>query len=500
MQTVNGDTCGRAEPARRSYLSYFAYFLACFAVFVGSPFALGEENPRTSATVDVDFNAGSGQLNHIANGFLHGLSPTKPNAGILSQISITSLRAAPFYISGGQVCYNGNPSYFKPADPRAVCSAARLGGTWERVKSLSPAPFLIANIAFYPDKVPGRKVYWPEDDNFVIWGGIVDQVVKTSQAWGYSGAYSTWNEPDRNFRGHGGWSAYKRSYFTAFKRIRAACANCSVVGPEISSYDFALLKDFLTFARRNRVLPQGLDWHELTDDPSSIKSHVDEIRAWMAQQGFQKIPIYITEYGTRPSYTHPGNAASFIAYLENSGADLAIRANWISPTRNLSGNLPGAVSLDGTRLTGVGQVYRNYSEMSGTKVAASTSAAANAKAMPALASRDDSKGAAWVMLGRGDGGSSTTDVIFALANIPVAIIRNGSVHAQVAVVPDPPGPAHLAAKFGSANPRIAMDADIPVTEGRAVLKVPVPAWGSAFIRLTRVPAVLGSASPRPMPF
>ncbi|OYU36281.1 MAG: hypothetical protein CFE35_02905 [Novosphingobium sp. PASSN1] len=486
-----------APSASRGYLRYFGYLITCTAGFVVAPPACCEEAPHTTAAVDVDFGRISGPLDHMAGGFLHPISPTKPTDQILAQMKIKAIRAAPFYISNGQVCFTGNPSYFQPRNKAVTCSTARQSGSWDRFTALKPAPVMISNIAFFPNKVPGRKTYWPGDDGNVTWGNIVDQVVRTSQAWGYHGAYSAWNEPDYHFPAHGGWANYKRAYATAFKRIRAICKDCQVVGPEISTYKFDLLKDYLLFARRNRVFPDVLDWHELTNTPSEIKAHVAEIKAWMARQGMPHIPVYITEYGTRPSFGHPGDAASFISYLESSGADLAIRANWIPPGQNMSGNLPGAVSSDGTRLTAVGQVYRNYSEMSGSKVAATTSAPKDAHLMTALASRDDSRKMAWVLIGRRESPDAMTDFAVSLTGIPDTLVGNGFVHAEVVVVADPAASISPPGRFGPADPELRTNTEITVKGGHASLKVSVGPWESAFLRLTR-PSSMGVSGSQPL--
>lgn len=497
---VDCDTVDSASPGPRKILGYLCSLFTCLAVFVVSPQACCRDLPRSSGLIEVDFNQPAGPLDHMASGFLHAISPSRPSDAVLSEIKVKAIRAAPFYISNGEPCFTGNPSYFQPLDPAVTCSATRQPGAWDRITALNPRPVLIANIAFASDKVAGRDSYWPADDGYRIWDGIVDQVVRTSLSWGYRGAFSTWNEPDINFKKHGGWLAYKRAYATAVRRIRSICPSCRIVGPEISTYDFSLLTDFLYYARRNNVFPDVLDWHELTDTPSAIRSHVSEIKSWMAAQGMPAIPVYVTEYGTRSAFGRPGDTATFIANLENSGADLAIRANWIQKHLNLSGNLPGAVAIDGTRLTMIGQVYRHYDEMSGTKIAAKASAAGNSAQVAALASRDDQRGAAWVMVGRRGKPHAMTDFAVTLNHVPDALVSGGLVDVELVVITDPQSPILGVGRFVAAPAPSVVKTRVQVSGGRASIKVSVGPWGAAFLRLTRPAAIAGRGTPKSSPF
>ena len=76
--------------------------------------------------------------------------------------------------------------------------------------------------------------------------------------------------------------------------IRAADSHANVVGPSINQFDLQWLAEFVTYAAKNKVMPDMLDWHELQHaNGSETPSHHAAMREWLRANhpAFASIPI-----------------------------------------------------------------------------------------------------------------------------------------------------------------------------------------------------------------
>lgn len=413
------------------------------------------------SAITVNFSQSNGSISHLADGFLHGLSPTKPDDTIIDQVGVRALRAAPLYLDYDRFVYirNSNPAFLG-------------AGTWTRVMRQSPV--IVGNLAYNTARVVGKPgAYFPgDDDDWATWTNIISQLVTQAEAEGFRGAYSVWNEPNAEFTAHGGFTRFQTAYLHAYRTIKARSPIAKVVGPEISSYNLSLLTSFLTFAKVNNALPQVLTWHELIGDPSLIKGHVDEIKSWMAANGVSVPEIYITEHGSYDDFTRPGSAGAFLAYLENAGVNYAFKANWPRPFFAVSGNIPSLVTPDGTKLTAVGQVYRGYNQMSGIEALATTQ---NPR-IPALGSVDTSRNSAWVLLSHADPATGMKTLNVTLQALPSGLVLDGRTRVKVQLIPD--------TGIAAATPETIFDAEVVVAVNEASLAVDLNQYEAAFLTVT----------------
>lgn len=418
-----------------------------------------------SVNIDLAASVSPGPLTHVADGFLHGLSGSKPSDDIVDQVGVRSLRAAPIYLDGDTVVYsrNNNNAFFSD-------------GTWDRVAAREPV--LVGNLAYNPRNVPGKTSYWPGDGgDWETWRSIVRRLVTESQSRGFNGAYSIWNEPNAEFTDHGGYTRYLEAYRVAYEEIRSASPSSEIVGPETDRGTLAVLTPFLDFAKQNGVLPDILAWHELGGVSQDVITRVSGVKDYMTQNGITVPKIYITEYGGCANFTSPSDTGSFIASLEAAGVDAAMRANWSAACGSqpvVSGNLPGAVTTDGLSLTGVGQVYKAYNQMSGARARVTSSYTSVA----ALASVDTSRKTAWALVSRPGDPSSALTTSVTVTGVPSGWVVGGKVHVRVE------GISRAGTQGMGASTPVVAEQDVTATGASISFSVDIPAYGVASIVIT----------------
>ncbi|WP_411342655.1 CBM35 domain-containing protein [Paenibacillus sp. WLX1005] len=337
------------------------------------------------ATFTVDVSESYRPVTHVASGSLYGLAeegrpaddligPTKPK--MFTQM-------AP---DGGQLP-NGETTPI--GDALKVADIAKRNG----------ADVMIRMPDIYPD-FPYRWVSW--DD----WYAKVDHIV---QARLQSGAdniygYELWNEPDWTWNANAAGSfneAWKKTYL----RVKQLDSSAKTVGPSISKYDEAWIRNYLTYARDNNVLPDIISWHELGDPegnhrdtpaPGYISDHVASYRALEKELGISPRPISINEYGVIAEQAVPGSMVRYIAEFERTGVDTANIAFWFRP-----GRLSNLVTDTGQK-NGAWWLYKWYGDMSGQMVM-TTPADPRAVDLDGIASVNDSKQQVNVVFGGGTG-------------------------------------------------------------------------------------------------
>ena len=181
-------------------------------------------------------------------------------------------------------------------------------------------------------------------------------------------------------------------YRVAHDAIRAVLPNARILGPSLSQYRFSEpvqpidLRSFLDFAKANG-LQFDIAWHEignsqpatLAGDPRSIVSHVDTVRAAIADRGLTDVRIHINEYGAAWNFDQPGVRVGYMAALETAGVDVAGVACWpiVSGATSFDtcfsepGLLDGLLSPLGLE-TDTYAVHKAYAALSGRRVQTAT--------------------------------------------------------------------------------------------------------------------------------
>lgn len=362
-----------------------------------------------SGNVSVDFASDQGTASGVASGFLHALTPKSPAQSVLDGIAIHYVR--------GTDHHQNLPSLFDPA-------------TYARVKTTGAQ--LIVGLYY------GHGSYWPGDngDDYSKWETEVQGVLDESKAHDF-GVYSwiSWNEPDLQWTGKS--AQYKEAHRRAYERVKAWSSAARVEAPEISSFNFGFMTDFLGYCKEHDVVPDVISWHELATTPTDIEAHTLQLKNWLAQNGIAPRPFAVTEYqgsgygaSATSGYYDPGLAVAYLARLErstNNGLELACRSNWswTGEDTNFEADL-GGLSDRATRAspTSVWWVYAAYSQMSGRKVQTT-----QPSGLEAFATTDAAKAEARALVGNWSD-STGYDLTLELDHLPSYVMSGASVRVQ----------------------------------------------------------------------
>ncbi|MGW0827559.1 hypothetical protein [Streptomyces sp. NPDC002845] len=420
-----------------------------------------------SITVTVDYGADVGPSHQVASGYLHGIDANSPAQYLVDGVKVRAIRGADHH--------QNLPSLFdRPTYKRVKDTGARLQ----------------VGVYYYSgDPTNPDYSYRPGDGGDQDrWRRIVNGVYDEAQAGGYK-VYSwiTWNEPDLQWNSTSRpFTSYLDAHNVAYDTLKARDSALKVQAPELSSYSFARLTQFLTYCKQNGCLPQVLSWHELTAGAPDIPGHTAQIKQWMIDNGITPMPIAITEYqGTGYGKADAWDAGVNVRYLAqfersvpNGLTDGLYSAwEWVGDNPDFVATLGNATTRSANLPRGVWWNYNTYKDMTGRLIRTTSSSATTVDAFTAV---DTTQRRSTGLIGNQTTTSHT--VTLDLRNIPTTLQRNGKIRLRATRFDDV---AELT------NPVKVLEGDYTVTGNTA--KVTLPALpASASLRFDVSPVVAGS--------
>ncbi|MCD7442518.1 cellulosome protein [Streptomyces lincolnensis] len=334
----------------------------------------------------VDLAASEGPVMLGANGALYGLSDDGvPSDAALEPLKITSISQKP---EGGAQHPNG--------DALTVSKSFFRNGGGEINVMMQDV------YAKWPYEDLGIDDYLPK----------VDKIVKEVSADPNSDrfVYIPFNEPDAIwYKLNGPQAEYEgerdrflQHWKTVYQRIRAIDPDARIAGPNETGYHPRLLRDFLTFAKRENVLPQIMTWHELSSGSlRDFQGHYDTYRALERELGIGPLKINIDEYANRRDLSVPGQLVQWVSMFERNKV-YANQAYW-----DAAGNMDGNVVRSNIP-NGGWWFFRWYAGLTGNTVKVTPPQANAIDTLQGLASLDTSRRQAQVLLG---GSAGDSDVV-----------------------------------------------------------------------------------------
>ncbi|MFJ2213861.1 CBM35 domain-containing protein [Streptomyces sp. NPDC101062] len=378
---------------------------ALTAGFLPAAQAAGPTGTVAAQRLTVDLAAPEGKVMLGANGALYGLGDDGvPSDAALAPLKVTSVSQKP---EGGAQHPNGDAisvskSFFRNGGTDVLVLMQDMYAKWPYEDLgiddyLTKVDRITADIAAAPNSE--RFVYVPFNEPDQIWYnlGVADQA--TYQA-----------NRDR----------FLKDWKTVYQRIRAVDPDARIAGPNESSYHTRLLTDFLTFAKRENVLPDVTTWHEL--GPSSLRdfqAHHDTYRSIEKSLGIGPLPVNIDEYANRRDLSVPGQLVQWVSMFERNKV-FANQAYW-----DAAGNLSGNV-VHTNIPNGGWWFFRWYAGMTGRTVKVTPPSANTVDTLQGLASLDTARRQAQVLLG-----GSAGDADVAVRNVDPKVFGT-SVTATVA--------------------------------------------------------------------
>lgn len=342
-----------------------------------------------AATVGVYLSDSLRPVTYCGSGSLYGITETLPAdiEGMVKPLNAYSYR---------------NPALATSANQHAFGDAIKVSERLAKAGSKSLIQFDLADILpQWPYKWMGIEHYKTE----------VTKVIKAKIASGrdnYEG-WEIWNEPDGTWKDANG-PLTTTVWKPMFDLIRQLDPKAKIIGPSISYYQDSYMRNFLTYAKANKCLPDLVSWHQWGS--AGFVDAYEKYRALEKSLGIPPIEISINEYSSKtqdPYEGCPGYSVPFIAKFERYKITSSQLSWWWVP---LPGRL-GSLLTSGNQKGGGWYMYKWYGDMTGHMVK-TTANNDKSDGVDAFASIDREKQYASIILG----GNTVGNVDVKVSGIP----------------------------------------------------------------------------------
>ena len=263
--------------------------------------------------------------------------------------------------------------------------------------------------------LPGANGNWTSWEDYIR--GAVQRKHATETLAGPRIWWEIWNEP--NGGGPGAFwplgicnftqclpdPRFKELWRRAVRLLRAIDSTAIIVGPSPDAMDWGYLSSFLLFARDDGVMPDIINWHELTpgSNGSEIPEHHVQMRAWLAANRMNDtLPIAHNELVPATAHLIPAQTLGAIAGADAAGAVGCTHSNW-GPTAPCThdGYADGLLTCDegpdhpGHLPRAVWWVFRKYADTAGVQLPVER----HCDDCAALGSYDSTSGVARLLIG-----------------------------------------------------------------------------------------------------
>lgn len=351
-----------------------------------------------ASSLVVDLSAGTGAIRYGATGFLYGLG----NDGIPTDNVLAALKP--------QVAAQKAPDGLQHPDGDAL----QVAPEFKRDGGREIEIYMQDIYQKWPYENPGMTDYLAKVDT------QVRKVMADPNRSSF--VYVPFNEPNGIW--YSSVTAFENDWKTVYQEIRSLDPTARIAGPNYSYYVAADIRDFMTFAKDNNVLPDVVTWHELQNSFfTDWYNHYNDYRQIERDLGISARPITINEYGRRSGDLGvPGNLVQFVARFENSKVDACL-AYWTT-----AGALNDLVTQN-NQATGAWWLYKWYGDLTGNTVAV-TPPTQNGS-LQGLAALDPAKKQARVIFGGATNVGDTYDTNVTVKGLTSAAYLGSTVHATV---------------------------------------------------------------------
>ncbi len=294
-------------------------------------------------TLTIDFSQQS-ELTGRASGFLYGIAEDDvPTAEIVESIGINTLATKP---AGGLQHPIGDVN-------QVADTFTEAGGEY---------------LFIYTQDMYDTWYY--QLDSLELYNERVKKTVTEMENSEYKDKliYCIYNEMDNGewFGSH--WEEENRYKFydawaSTYKVVKEINPDAKIAGPGHCRYEYDWLKEFLTYCRNNKCMPDMFVWHELDAEKSLywMEYRFNEFNKMCDELGIERLPICISEYGLMQTNGIPGESVKWISRLEANDIYGCV-AYW-----RLANNLAEVVADDVTPNSNY-WVYKFYADMKGKEL------------------------------------------------------------------------------------------------------------------------------------
>ncbi|SDE01987.1 CBM35 domain-containing protein [Glycomyces harbinensis] len=339
---------------------------------------------QDTPVLSVDFGRLTGAPTHGAIGSLYGISESGvPGDNLLDALAPSSMAAKP---TGGTQHPNGDAN-----DVLAALAEHDGGDAYVNLQD------------WYPD--------WPyQNDGIDAYLAEIDEMVPVMEASEHADrlVYVPFNEPNwiwypRGDDYEGATERFFHDWDLAYAHLREIAPDTPIAGPNESHYDRQFMRDFMEHTAAAGTVPDVITWHELSPDSLRYyQGNFDHYRALEAELGLEPRLININEYGNNRDFGMPGQMVQWASMFEDTDA-IADMAYWTA-SGGFSGNAPQ------TNVPNGGWWFlKTYSQMTGQTAEVTPPQADTVDTLQGIATYDESKEQAQILLGGGSG-DTTVDL------------------------------------------------------------------------------------------
>jgi xylan 1,4-beta-xylosidase len=305
----------------------------------------------SNKTVVIDLSAKRGLAINRASGFLLSLASDAPEDNDLLPLKVRLLRT------------RYSPGWGADQEKTTSLAVERMNKYGSRVQ------IMVHDEYIWGRGIPNTSHGWPGDNN--SYEGlriVIDSIYSKSKTNKHKIEWDLWNEPDNNYF----WKRTRDQFFNTWKEghrmIKSKDSKAIIVGPNIMTFNFEWLKDFLLFAKKNNVLPDILSWHEL-GPYKEISNHVSKMRLFLTNNNINIQKIDINEYCGPEQFLNPGIHVWYFAELEKAKVYGACHACWPEKGEKVgncfNNSLDGIMTSNGVARRATWYTYKAYADITG---------------------------------------------------------------------------------------------------------------------------------------
>lgn len=383
-------------------------------------------------TLRVDLGSSTGAFRGGATGMLYGLG----DAGVPSQDLVAGMRLRSVSQKAPDGDQHPNGDALKLADEFFATGGSEMHIYAQDAYSKWPYEDLgiddyAAKLRPQLEKVAQR----PDRDKFV---------------------WTIFNEPDGIW--YSDWANKKQKFFADWTRIyrlvKSVLPNARIAGIGETRYRADHLREFLTYAKANNVLPELTSWHELGPDSLQFyRKNYADYREMEKQLGISPREIVINEYTNKRDTSVPGQMVQWITMLEDTKVD-GHMAFW-----SMAGNLSDHAVRAG-RANGGWWLTKWYGDLTGNTVKVTPPQPNVRDTLQGMATLNRGATRATVLLG-----GTANDVDVALTGIDRKVFGD-QVDVRVSKV------SWTGYEGDAGQPPVVAASRIRVANGKATVKVP----------------------------
>jgi|GEM_PF-4731036 len=407
-----------------------------------------QKNVPVDSDIIFSFNKTGEHLKHKAYGILESISENKPDDKYVKPLKPSLIRHGKIFL------------YER---------ANRLGAKFMFILTDEYAAY---NLKWSDEDGFDKNSRWPGDNgDWNNWDSFLLQKIKYVQKKGYDNfIWEVWNEPDQPRYWKRSWDQFLKVYKHSVDLIRSNNPNSLITGPSFSVLTEKKMRSFLEFAKKNNVLPDILNWHELSNSPEDIIYNVNMVKKLLKNYRISIDRIMIPEIINPNFQFSPGLAVSYIVNIHAAGVEAAAKSCWSeaesysSISNCFNDSLNGLLDPVNGKPRAIWWVFAEYAKMSGSIIPLTYKN--ELLSIDGIASYDSHSNTAFFLLGRYKWtNGSVKDVLLSLKGIPENLIKNQKVHAVIKKIPYG-GPDNLK------SPIVAIDEQLEIKNSELNITLP----------------------------